>query len=136
MAGQIDVSGAMRQLRRFGEDAKREVKETNRDAAKIVEVEARSLVPVRSGRLQASIRSSGQLGRGVVRAGKKSVPYAGPIHYGWPSRPRRKWGIPGRTGGGPFGPQPFLEDAVSNERQKIIRLYQTRLEAIARKHSG
>ena len=135
MAAQVDVKAAIAMLRRFGEEAKAEVKEVNAEAAKLVEKRAKQIVPVRSGALQRSIRSSGQLGKGVVRAGGRGVPYAEPIHWGWPTRPRRPWGTPGRTGGGPFGKQPFLTDALDDERREIVKLYERELERLARKYS-
>jgi hypothetical protein len=132
---QVEIKAAIAALRRFGDEAKAEIKEVNRDAAELVEKRAKQLVPVQSGALQRSIRSSGQLGKGVVRAGGRGVPYANPIHWGWPTRPRRKWGTPGRTAGGPFGSQPFLTDALDDERREILKLYSRELERLARKYS-
>lgn len=60
-----------------------DLKEANRNAAKIVEDFAASAVPVQTGALLASLRSGATKTAGVVRAGRKSVPYAGPIHWGW-----------------------------------------------------
>lgn len=39
-----------------------------------------------SGRLATSIRGNRAKGKAVVTAGRASVPYAGAINYGWPSR--------------------------------------------------
>ena len=39
-----------------------------------------------TGRLSASIRGNRAKSKAVVTAGRSSVPYAGPINYGWPSR--------------------------------------------------
>ena len=131
--GDVDVKAALGMLRRFGDEAKRDIKDVNLDAAKLVERRAKQLVPVRSGALQQSIRSSGQVGKGVVRAGKASVPYANPIHWGWP-RPVRKWSK-GRIGGGPIKANRFLTDALDDERRDIVKLYQRELERLARKYS-
>ena len=132
--GEVDVKAALAMLRKFGDEAKREIKDLNLDAAKIVEREAKLRVPVQSGELRASIRSSGQIGKGVVRAGNKSVPYANPIHWGWP-RPVRKWSK-GRIGGGPITGVPFLTDALADQTPKIRKLYAEELERLARKYSG
>lgn len=63
-----------------------DLKDANRRAAGIAAGASRPLAPVRSGRLAASVRSSGTVSAGIIRAGRKSVPYAAPIHWGWPSR--------------------------------------------------
>ena len=131
---EVEIKAALAMLRKFGDDAKREIKEVNLDAAKLVEREAKQRVPVQSGALQASIRSSGQIGKGVVRAGSARVPYANPIHWGWP-RPVRKWSK-GRVGGGPITGVPFLTDALADQTPKIRKLYAEELERLARKYSG
>lgn len=45
-----------------------------------------SLVPVRSGKLRATIHGNRAKSKAVVTVGRGSVPYAGPINYGWPAR--------------------------------------------------
>lgn len=136
--GEVDVKAALGMLRRFGDEAKADIKDVNLDAARLVEKRAKQLVPVRSGALQQSIRSSGQVGKGVVRAGNSKsgdsgVPYANPIHWGWP-RPKRKWSK-GRVGGGPIRANQFLTDALDDERRDIVKLYKRELERLARKYS-
>jgi len=42
--------------------------------------------PRRSGRLASDIRGNRAQSKAVVTAGRGSVPYAGPINYGWPRR--------------------------------------------------
>jgi hypothetical protein len=49
----------------------------------LVTGEAKARVPVKTGKLQASIRSGNSKNKAVVRAGSARVPYAGPINYGW-----------------------------------------------------
>lgn len=44
---------------------------------------ASSHAPRRSGRLAADIRGNRARGKAVITAGRSSVPYAGPINYGW-----------------------------------------------------
>ena len=42
--------------------------------------------PTRTGRLAGSVRGAGTVSAAIVRVGRKTVPYAMPIHWGWPSR--------------------------------------------------
>nr|WP_232781667.1 HK97 gp10 family phage protein [Bifidobacterium breve] len=63
-----------------------DLKDANRRAADIVAPAAKAKAPRRTGRLAASVRAGATQKAGVVRAGRKSVPYAGPINYGWPKR--------------------------------------------------
>lgn len=101
-----------RTLRQAGDDLT-DLKEANARAARVVEPAARSKAPVDTGRLASTIRSSGTKTAGVVRAGRKSVPYAGPIHFGWPAR-----GIPAT---------PFIADAAKQTEPAWGAIY---LEAV------
>ena len=47
---------------------------------------AASNAPRLTGRLAADIRGNRAKSKAVVTAGRASVPYAGPINYGWPKR--------------------------------------------------
>lgn len=47
---------------------------------------ASAAAPRKSGRLAGDIRGNRAKSKAVVTAGRASVPYAGPINYGWPSR--------------------------------------------------
>ena len=47
---------------------------------------ASDAAPKKSGRLAADIRGNRAKSKAVVTAGRASVPYAGPINYGWPKR--------------------------------------------------
>lgn len=47
---------------------------------------AASFAPRKSGRLAGDIRGNRAKSKAVVTAGRSSVPYAGPINYGWPKR--------------------------------------------------
>jgi hypothetical protein len=46
----------------------------------------RGFIRSRTGRLAASVRGNRAKAKAVVTAGRASVPYAGPINYGWPKR--------------------------------------------------
>ena len=78
--------------------------------------EALSRVPRRSGRLAASIRSSATVKSGVVRAGGAKLPYAKPIHFGWPKHN--------------ISPQPFLYEALDARRSAVIDAYVERVAKI------
>jgi hypothetical protein len=61
-----------------------EVSAASQQAAEIVAATSRTLVPVRSGRLKASIRTKKQARKVLISAGNNTtVPYAAPIHFGW-----------------------------------------------------
>ncbi|MFF5793964.1 hypothetical protein ACFY5D_18120 [Paeniglutamicibacter sp. NPDC012692] len=85
----VTVEGAKRlrsTLRKAGHDLS-VMKEAHADAASIAAEAARARAPMGpTGRLIRSIRSSGTTTAGIVRSGYKSVPYAGPIHWGWAAR--------------------------------------------------
>jgi phage gpG-like protein len=46
----------------------------------------RGFVPERSGRLAGTVRGNRAKNKAVVTTGRASVPYAGVINFGWPSR--------------------------------------------------
>ena len=72
-------------MRKAGADLD-ELREVNAQAARIAAPAVRRLVPRRTGTLAASLRTGATKRAGVIRAGRKSVPYAGVINYGWPKR--------------------------------------------------
>lgn len=47
---------------------------------------AAGYAPKASGRLAASVRGNRAQSKAVVTVGRSTIPYAGPINYGWPSR--------------------------------------------------
>jgi hypothetical protein len=96
--------------------AKSDLKTLHGDAAKIVEQDALGRAPVRTGKLRQSLRSSGTQRAGVVRAGFASVPYAGPIHFGWAKRNIR--------------PQPFLYDAKDARRDEVVQSLEQGIDAL------
>jgi hypothetical protein len=117
----IQVKGA-KELRRAIRQAETtelaaELKAANKAAAEVVAYEAQTIVPVLSGRLLETIRASGTLTAGVVRAGRASLPYAGPIHFGWP--------------GHSIEPNPYLYDAADNRVDEVVEQYQTAVDRIA-----
>lgn len=95
---------------------KEAIKDAGKLAAERVVNEAKTLVPVRSGRLRDSIRlSSTASGKVTIRAGNNgSIPYANPIHWGWYKRHIK--------------PQPFFAKALGYTRDEIYQTYFAQLE--------
>ena len=84
----IRVDGARQlrsSMRRAGLDLD-QLKSTHAAVAQLVAGRGRTAAPKRSGRLAASVRPSGTKTQAVIRAGYARVPYANPIHWGWPRR--------------------------------------------------
>jgi hypothetical protein len=79
------LNNLVRTMKRAGEDIAA-LKEAHARAGEIVAHEAEVIAPRRSGRLAGTIRAARQVRRARVQAGRSSVPYAGPIHWGWPAR--------------------------------------------------
>lgn len=79
------LNGVVRALQQMG----LEVEDLKDAFAKIAQQgaeKAADAAPKKSGRLAADIRGNRAKSKAVVTAGRVSVPYAGPINYGWPSR--------------------------------------------------
>lgn len=80
--GLAQVVRALQQMGVDVDDLKAAFSRIAADAAQM----ASSLAPRRSGRLAGDIRGNRAKSKAVVTAGRASVPYAGPINYGWPTR--------------------------------------------------
>jgi len=74
-----------RTMKRAGVDIS-ELKDAHTRAAQIVADRATTLAPRRTGRLAGNVRPAKQVQRARIMAGSSAVPYAGPIHWGWPAR--------------------------------------------------
>lgn len=144
----IGLRRVTKEIKQFGDSAVADIKQVHAKTAKIVEDAARPKAPTlgagRSrisgkpywyggpnkspGSLKGTIRSSGTQRGGYVRAGKKLVPYAGPIHFGWPSRPNPAKG----WAGGPIRPNPFIYDALDERRGQVVSQFQRYLDRLQR----
>lgn len=120
----IRIEGAARlrrTLKAAGDDLS-DLREANQAAVGIVTSAGRARTPRRTGRLASSVRGSATARIATVRAGGAAVPYAGPIHWGWPAR-----GI---------AAQPFLSEAARETEPRWIGLYEAAVETAINKVEG
>lgn len=122
MRAQIKVEGLTelrRALKQAGADFPRRLRGANKVAAGIVAKDAKSKVPVLSGRLQKSIGVRASSSSAFVKAGTASrVPYARVIEFGWP--------------GHNIEPQPYLYPALQEKEPQVIETYEDLVDAITR----
>lgn len=116
----VGLREVQRDLKKLGDDFKTEMKDTHKAAAEVVVLGAKRLVPYRTGALANSIRALASNTSGRVRAGSASVPYAGPIHFGWPARR--------------IAPQPFIYDAMDQRVDEIRGLYDQRINELIERY--
>jgi hypothetical protein len=117
----IKVAGlkqAIKALQAVGVPAD-EIKTANANAAELVLAAARPLVPVRSGRLVGTLRVGKALNKATVSAGRASVPYANPIHWGWFKKH--------------IQPQPFFVKALGYTREEVYANYFRELDSLIKK---
>ena len=123
LGGQLEIEGlrdVQKAMRNFSDDSRNDMKETHRKAGQIVVDGAAKFVPVRSGALLASLRSAPTQRQGRVRVGSAAVPYAGPIHFGWPARK--------------IQPNPFIYEVLDGRRQEVYALYAQRISELIYKY--
>jgi hypothetical protein len=116
--GSVEIVGGARlraTLKKAGADMA-DLKDANQAAGQMVADESRPIAPHRTGRLAASVRAARQVGRARIQAGGAAVPYAGPIHWGWPSRNIR--------------PQPFISTAAVATEPQWLPLYLDNVQTI------
>lgn len=127
----VKVRGAKqlrRTLKQAGVDVK-QLKAINREAAQIAATAAVGMAPVggpykkagrgrprQGGRLKKSIRPFATQRAGVIRAGGARLPYANPVHWGWP---RTK----GRQGSG-IRANPWMSRAAESSEPEWTRAYE------------
>jgi len=99
-----------------------EIKAAGNRAGEVVAREARSLVPVRTGKLRNSIKVNNALKNVTIKAGnERSIPYANPIHWGWFKRNIK--------------PQPFFVKALGITRDEVYQNYYRTLDTLIAFHS-
>lgn len=109
--GTVRVDGLRRlrgDLKRFGADTA-DLKNANAAVAALVAGASAARAPSRTGRLAGSGRGNRAVGKATVTFGGAAVPYAGPVHWGWPGR-----GI---------NPQTFIPDAAQATEAVWLAMY-------------
>ncbi|MBZ4486281.1 hypothetical protein [Microbacterium sp. cx-55] len=109
-------------LRAAGDDLT-DLKIVHGQVAGIASRRTRQLVPKKSGRLAATIRTSGTKTAGIVRVGNNSkVKYAGPIHWGWRRRHIKA--------------QPFASDGATESQPQWLPIYSRYIDSALLKIKG
>jgi hypothetical protein len=122
------LSECLRALRAVGTPVEA-IKEANRESGEIVAKTARNIVPVQSGALRRTIRVANVSTNVKIRAGKASVPYANPIHWGW-FRDRK------RGFNRNILPNPFMSKALGYTREEVLLNYVTNIQKLINKHES
>ena len=79
----VGLKSIIRELRKLGIDAQ-DLKSATNAASALVLPPAIAATPVKSGKLQQTVKASKSPNKVVISAGTNvSVPYANPIHFGW-----------------------------------------------------
>jgi hypothetical protein len=119
--GTIRVEGA-RELRRAlkaaGDDLA-DLKDANQAAAGIVLAEAGTRVPRRSGDLARTGRVNRAAAKANVLYGSAQIPYAAPIHWGWPARNIKA--------------QPWVTDAATASQPAWLQAYADAVQQVVKK---
>lgn len=111
------LNGINRALKEIGAPTKA-ISAAGYEAAKLVVVTAKTIVPRRTGALGNSIRAA-KVARGAEgRAGDylRGVVYANPIHWGWFRRHIK--------------PNPFLYNAFDARRQEVLDRYLKQMQTL------
>lgn len=125
----IGLNKVVRDLSKLPGNIDRELVNIGLEAAKPLIAHAKSIAPVRSGKLRASIRSAPTKRGVVVRAGNPGkLSYGNPIHWGWFYD--QKHGIKKN-----IMPNPFLYKALGYTRQEIFDNYDRNIKNIIKKHN-
>ena len=127
----VQIRGAKqlrRTLKKAGVDVK-QLKSINREAAQIATTAAVASAPIggpykkagrgrprQGGRLKASGRAFATQRAGVIRFGSAGVPYAGPIHWGWPAKNIRA--------------QPFAAEAAQRTEPVWTKAYERKMHEV------
>lgn len=91
-----------------------QLKAAHKEAADIAKGGALGRVPVRTGKLRATVRATGTNTAGILRAGYARVPYAGAIHWGWPAHH--------------IEANPFLSDGSTETQPQWLPVYENAVD--------
>ena len=130
--GNIKVTGlnqAVRALRAIGVPSA-EIGKASQEAGEIVAGRARTLVPVRTGKLRASIKTARQARKIIVKAGNdRNIPYANPIHWGWNYD---SVNLKAKN----IRPRPFFTNALRTTRDQVYKTFFDSMEKLFQKYSN
>ena len=119
---QVDGARELRaSLKRAGDDLA-DLKDANQAVAGMVAGRATSMAPRVSGRLAGSVRGNRAASSAVIKVGGASLPYAGPVHWGWPARH--------------IAGDPFAANAAKDTEPEWTATYLQAIEAIVAKVKG
>ena len=131
VSAQVKLEGAAavrRAIRRMQGDLSA-LGEVHAQVAEIVIRYAKTIAPRKSGALAADMRATKTRNRASVNAGRARVPYAGPVHWGWPTRP--KYDEARGLWGGPIPGNPFITEAAQTTETAWIQYYARELQRLA-----
>lgn len=120
----IEVQGAAqlrRTLKAAGDDLG-DLKAAHAAAASLVAGASARAAPKRTGRLAGNIRPSGTKTAALIRSGSAAVPYANPIHWGWPAH-----GIAAAL---------YIAGPAKQTESSWVALYETHVKRIISKVKG
>ena len=125
----VGLNEAIRNLRAMGVPSA-EIGLASQEAGEVVANRARSLVPVRTGALRATIKSKKIARKVVVSAGNNTkVPYANPIHFGWNYD---KVNLQPKN----IRPRPFFSNALTSTRKQVYEIFFDNIEKLLKKYSN
>jgi HK97 gp10 family phage protein len=128
----IKVQGlnqAVRALRAIGVPSA-EIGKASQEAGELVAGRARTLVPVRTGKLRSSIKTLRQSRKVVVKAGNENtIPYANPIHWGWNYD---KVNLQAKN----IRPRPFFTNALRTTREQVYKTFFDSMERLFQEYSN
>lgn len=116
----VGLNELIRDLRAVSKEYPKELKSIHGAVGDLVVPDARRRVKSRSGRLAASVRSSPTQKQARIRAGRAGLDPRTGYDY---SRINYFGGYPGAYGG-----NPFIEDAVDANMNRILDVYMTKTE--------
>jgi hypothetical protein len=119
---QVDGARQLRATLKAAGDDLEDLKAVHATVARYVALRAAAMAPRRSGRLAASVRGNQAKTAATVRAGGARVPYANPIHWGWPRRH--------------IASNPFLVNAAHTTEPTWTKYYLREVERIVGKVHG
>jgi HK97 gp10 family phage protein len=125
----VGLNEAIRNLRAIGVPSA-EIGQASQEAGEIVANTARSLVPVRTGALRATIKAKKIARKVVVSAGNNNkVPYANPIHFGWNYD---RVNLQAKN----IRPRPFFSNALARKRAEVYQSFFKNIDRLLQKYSN